>query len=191
MKKKRNRVLKSKQIVWLLVIILICVVGVFGYNYFQRNQVKEEVEKSIEILESGNMEKINELIFSRTSGIESDGQGILVQVFEGIDISIVGIDRDNIELAINTKDLSEFFQDAEESGETYTEDSLLSYLIKYKEESKNNSFIANVPYERVDGNIIIDYDSESLINAMSGGLITSYKEAYQKLLDKYQKEISR
>ena len=136
MKKKRNRVLKSKQIVWLLVIILICVVGVFGYNYFQRNQVKEEVEKSIEILESGNMEKINELIFSRTSGIESDGQGILVQVFEGIDISIVGIDRDNIELAINTKDLSEIFQDAEESGETYTEDSLLSYLIKYAGECK-------------------------------------------------------
>ena len=73
----------------------------------------------------------------------------------------------------------------------YTGDSLLSYLKKYKEKSSNSSFSASVPYERIDGNIVIDYDNESLIDAMSGGLITYYKEAYQELLDEYQKEISR
>ena len=191
MKKSRTKIY-SKKMLWILAIILILAIGIFGYNYFQRNQVEEEVEKSVEILESGDMEKINELIFSRSSEIENnDSEGILAQVFKGIDIKIAKIDGNRIELTINTKDLSQFFQDAEDSGEMYTGDSLLSYLKKYKEKSSNSSFSASVPYERIDGNIVIDYDNESLIDAMSGGLITSYKEAYQELLDEYQKEISR
>ena len=69
MKKSRTKIY-SKKMLWILAIILILAIGIFGYNYFQRNQVEEEVEKSVEILESGDMEKINELIFSRSSEIE-------------------------------------------------------------------------------------------------------------------------
>ena len=71
MKKSRTKIY-SKKMLWILAIILILAIGIFGYNYFQRNQVEEEVEKSVEILESGDMEKINELIFSRSSEIENN-----------------------------------------------------------------------------------------------------------------------
>lgn len=106
MKKSRTKIY-SKKMLWILAIILILAVGIgiFGYNYFQRNQVEEEVEKSVEILESGDMEKINELIFSRSSEIENnDSEGILAQVFKGININIAKIDGNRIEFTINTKE---------------------------------------------------------------------------------------
>lgn len=187
--KKMIEMIKKKKKILILVVLAIGLSSIGGYIFYRNNQVKEVANKSVKILESGDIQQISQLIFEYSSEEQNDSS-ILSVIFAGIDVNVKNVDGKNVNFIVQTKDLSQFFSDAEETGENFTTDSLLNYLKDYREKAEKQTFEASVPYERIDGEIIIDYSNDSMIDALSGRLMTSYQELYKKILDEYREEIS-
>ena len=58
-----------------------------------------------------------------------------------------------------------------------------SSLDKLIKEAPMKEYVVSIPYEKKDGEIIANYRIEEFINAITGGLLESYKEIYTKMLE--------
>lgn len=179
----------------LIVVIIVLVFAVtfvalnldFAKALCKRPLVKEEAEKIVASFEHGDLLSAQELIFGCEANDGQDGemtqallsdQGSIPMVLSRSKISLLGVDSLNntVRYKISSADLSSFFQDYISNG---SQNNIGEYLADYLESA---AIFADaeieVAYHIVDNKVIIEYATTEFIDAITGGLISSYQQLY-------------
>ncbi len=166
-------------------------------------KVKESAEEIILAISNGNMENINQLIFNSSKlkideevtdifdedSNKANNEGILNKVFLRDSIKITKINEGTVEYEIESPNLDDIFTDMLENANKLSTENFLDYLTEYINKAEMKKKNAVVPYIVENGRIVIDYKNSDFINAITGGLLESYKQFYQRMLEEYKKEM--
>ena len=183
----------------LVVVICFCLVGCTK----EEKAVKTMAEEVGITIESGDMEDINDLIFGINesdvvSGMEevlgtgeSDTaqQGILSDIFKRNKIKVNNVSEDIIEYQIEAPDLSEIFVEILNEKKDLSEEQCLVYMREYIGKAELKKVTVTIPYTAEDKEIVIDYQNEEFINAITGGLLSVYRQLYQDMINEYMKKM--
>ena len=151
--------------------------------------MKEYAENVVEIFQNGNKEKIDKLVFGyQELAMEDENQkeGILEKIFKNISIKVKRITGKEIQYEISSPDLSTFFDTLEKENKRLSASEMESSLDKLIKETQRKEYVVSIPYEKKDGKIIANYRTEEFVNAITGGLLESYKEIYAKMLEEWK-----
>lgn len=184
-----------------LVIIAICIT-LNGCGKENR-EIKKSAEEVVTVIESGNIEEINDLIWGmdklggsnelsdivETEKMEIKQEGILSEIFKRNTIKVVNISENIIEYEMETPDLQGIFDVILDGEEMLDEEQLFSYMKEYITQAKIRKIIVEVPYIIQNGEIVIDYQNKEFIDGITGGLLSVYWRLYQEMLSEYMKEI--
>lgn len=178
----------GKKKIWIVLIVLILAISLLGVYFLskERKSVKEYAENVVEIFQNGNKEKIDELVFGyQELAMEDENQkeGILEKIFKNISIKVKRITGEEIQYEISSPDLSTFFNMLEKENKRLSATEMESSLDKLIKETQRKEYVVSIPYEKKDGKIIANYRTEEFVNAITGGLLESYKEIYAKMLE--------
>lgn len=190
--KKRK---KGKKKIWIVLIVLILAILLLGVYFLskERKSVKEYAESVVEIFQNGDKEKIDELIFGYQELAmedekqeEGEKEGILEQIFKNISIKVKRITGKEIQYEILSPDLSTFFDTLEKENKMLSAAEMESSLETLIKEAKIKKYDVAISYEQKEGKIIANYRTEEFVNAITGGLLESYKEIYTKMLEEWK-----
>lgn len=182
----------GKKKIWIVLIILILAILLLGVYFLskERKPVKEYAENVVEIFQNGNKEQIDKLVFGyQEPAVEDENQkegekeGILEKIFKNISIKVKRITGKEIQYEILSPDLSTFFDILEKENKKLSALEMESLLDKLIKEVQRKEYVVSIPYEKKDGKIIATYRTEEFVNAITGGLLESYKEIYAKMLE--------
>ena len=185
----------GKKKIWIVLIVLILAILLLGVYFLskERKSVKEYAENVVEIFQNGNKEKIDELVFGyQELAMEDENQeegekeGILAKIFKNISIRVKRITGKEIQYEISSPDLSTFFDTLEKENKRLSASEMESSLDKLIKETQRKEYVVSIPYEKKDGKIIANYRTEEFVNAITGGLLESYKEIYAKMLEEWK-----
>lgn len=181
----------GKKKIWIVLIVLILAILLLGVYFLskERKSVKEYAENVVEIFQNGNKEKIDKLVFGyQELAMEDENQkeGILEKIFKNISIKVKRITGKEIQYEISSPDLSTFFDTLEKENKRLSASEMESSLDKLIKETQRKEYVVSIPYEKKDGKIIANYRTEEFVNAITGGLLESYKEIYAKMLEKWK-----
>lgn len=166
-------------------------------------KVKESAEEIILAISNGNMENINQLIFNSSNlkideevtdifdedSNKANNEGILNKVFLRDSIKIIKINEGTVEYEIESPNLDGIFTDMLENANKLSTENFLDYLTEYINKAEIKKMNVVVPYIVENERIVIDYKNSDFINAITGGLLESYKQFYQIMLEEYKKEM--
>lgn len=191
-KKRRNKGRRMKQNI-LLCYMLLLVVLCIGCG--RTKEVEKHVHDVIATIETGDMEKINEIIFGyqdvdvdyAIEGVQeaAEYQGILGEIFKRTSITVTQIKDQQIEYEIESPDLSGIFAEILENGNVLPDKEFENYLKEYINQAESKKKNVVVPYNIVDGKIQVNYREKEFINAITGGLLESYQKVYQEMVENY------
>lgn len=219
-KRKRPRKKQKKTKAFTVIIILLALaVLVMAVGFlirpkleflFQKKRIEQAAIVQSEVFMSGDMDRINDLVFSSgdsivsfpdNTGIKQDesvlstwNQGsensIMRILFANTQINVVDITQDTIQYSITSPDFSNFFADCEESLSAISEaqevfDLLNSYSVGVDKVQKT----VNLPYTYNAEALKVEYQSQEFVNAISGGLFEAYAELYNQLINAYREEM--
>ena len=181
----------GKKKIWIVLIVLILAILLLGVYFLskERKSVKEYAENVVEIFQNGNKEKIDKLVFGyQELAMEDENQkeGILEKIFKNISIKVKRITGKEIQYEISSPDLSTFFDTLEKENKRLSASEMESSLDKLIKETQRKEYVVSIPYEKKDGKIIANYRTEEFVNAITGGLLESYKEIYAKILEEWK-----
>lgn len=166
-------------------------------------KVKESAEEIILAISNGNMENINQLIFNSSNlkideevtdifdedSNKANNEGILNKVFLRDSIKIIKINEGTVEYEIESPNLDGIFTDMLKNANKLSTENFLDYLTEYINKAEIKKMNVVVPYIVENERIVIDYKNSDFINAITGGLLESYKQFYQIMLEEYKKEM--
>lgn len=190
--KKRK---KGKKKIWIVLIVLILAILLLGVYFLskERKSVKEYAENVVEIFQNGDKEKIDELIFGYQELAmedekqeEGEKEGILAKIFKNISVKVKRITGKEIQYEISSPDLSTFFDTLEKENKMLSASEMEISLDKLIKEAQRKEYVVSIPYEKKNGKIIAAYRTEEFVNAITGGLLESYKEIYAKMLEEWK-----
>lgn len=185
----------GKKKIWIVLIVLILAILLLGVYFLskERKSVKEYAESVVEIFQNGDKEKIDELIFGYQELAmedekqeEGEKEGILAKIFKNISIKVKRITGKEIQYEILSPDLSTFFDTLEKENKMLSASEMESSLDKLIKEAQRKEYVVSIPYEKKNGKIIAAYRTEEFVNAITGGLLESYKEIYAKMLEEWK-----
>ncbi|MDO4469423.1 MAG: zinc ribbon domain-containing protein [Bacillota bacterium] len=185
----------GKKKIWIVLIVLILAILLLGVYFLskERKSVKEYAENVVEIFQNGDKEKIDELIFGYQelavedeSQEEGEKEGILAKIFKNISVKVKRITGKEIQYEISSPDLSTFFDTLEKENKMLSASEMESSLDKLIKEAQRKEYVVSIPYEKKNGKIIAAYRTEEFVNAITGGLLESYKEIYAKMLEEWK-----
>ena len=181
----------GKKKIWIVLIVLILAILLLGVYFLskERKSVKEYAENVVEIFQNGNKEKIDKLVFGyQELAMEDENQkeGILEKIFKNISIKVKRITGKEIQYEISSPDLSTFFDTLEKENKRLSASEMESSLDKLIKETQRKEYVVSIPYDKKDGKIIANYRTEEFVNAITGGLLESYKEIYAKMLEEWK-----
>lgn len=183
----------------LLVAVCFCLVGCTK----EEKEVKTRAEEVGKTIESGSMEDINNLIFGISQSDVVNGMeeilgtgesdtvqdGILSDIFKRNTIKVGNVSKDTIEYQIEAPDLSEIFVEILNEKKDLSEEQLLEYMREYIGQAKLKKVTVTIPYTVENEEIVIDYQNEEFIDAITGGLLSAYRQLYQEMINEYMKEM--
>ena len=190
---KKRKTEKKK--IWIVLIVLILAILLLGAYFLSKEHksVKEYAENVVEIFQNGNKEKIDELVFGyQELSMEDENQeegekeGILAKIFKNISVKVKRITGKEIQYEILSPDLSTFFDTLEKENKMLSASEMESSLDKLIKEAQRKEYVVSIPYEKKNGKIIAAYRTEEFVNAITGGLLESYKEIYAKMLEEWK-----
>lgn len=174
-------------------VFMLILIGIatFNLNGCGNSDVKDIVNENIEVFMSGNMEDINKILFenqdsSTGSEVNEFENKILSNIFSNSTIKIKKVEKDVVELKVIAPDMKDVFKNLPDSSEEYTEDGLLEYMQEYVGVVETCEFIVDLPYTKDGEEIVIDYRDEDFVNAITGGMLSAYKELYFAMLDEFR-----
>lgn len=185
----------GKKKIWIVLIVLILAILLLGVYFLskERKSVKEYAESVVEIFQNGDKEKIDELIFGYQELAmedekqeEGEKEGILAKIFKNISVKVKRITGKEIQYEILSPDLSTFFDTLEKENKMLSASEMESSLDKLIKEAQRKEYVVSIPYEKKNGKIIAAYRTEEFVNAITGGLLESYKEIYAKMLEEWK-----
>lgn len=175
---------------------IIFLFGVLGMSGCEKNkeEVKDVAQKDADIFMSGDMEKINSLIFDYDEWeadeevkaflgeeTETHESGVVARILSESTIKVEKVTDLDITYSIEAPDLSGIFWDIENIGEI-SEEEFKSYLDNYIEQVQMKKSMVSVSYKKEDGKVVGDFKNEKFVNAITGGLLEAYQTFYQNML---------
>lgn len=225
--KKENRMKRPSPFKILIVVFLLFIIlggtigGLVYYNVVDipvvsdiletlgipRREVSKDSDNAISSLTSGNIEKVNAVIFKEYDAItcsdyaelfetekkeiSSEG-GVLARLFSMAEIKMLDYDSETITYEIAAPDMTTFFsQYSNQTDIIVDEKAMGELLIAYAEEAERKSVEVSVSYLYVGDEFIGNYQSYEFINAISGGLVDAYNTLYSELIDAYRNEVRK
>ena len=116
-----------------------------------------------------------------------DESGIISEIIAQDSIKLKKINDNSIEYELKTPKLENIFQDALEQD--LEDDEIEAYLREYIRTADKDKCNVEVPYTYNDGVFKADYATEEFVNALTGGMIKSYQELVQKMLQEMGTEV--
>lgn len=116
-----------------------------------------------------------------------DESGIISEIIAQDSIKLKKINDNSIEYELKTPKLENIFQDALEQD--LEDDEIEDYLREYIRTADKDKCNVEVPYTYNDGVFKADYATEEFVNALTGGMIKSYQELVQKMLQEMGTEV--
>ena len=187
----------------MLVIVLLSVAltGLAGCGK-QNEAVKKTAQVVADAFADGDMTTINKTIFG-TNEFEVDNalsdiwgeniesqEGVLEHIFEYVTVKVKRTTESTIEYKIEAPDMKNVFLDLSANGADISEDGLLQYIEDYAKNAKRNTTTVSLEYILVDDEPIVDYQNETFINAVTGGLLDAYKSLYEEMMDEYTEGVN-
>lgn len=180
--------------------ILICAVFITLVGCGEKNErVRDAVQILADAFHDDDMKTINGFILgvkeldvdeelSDMWGDTGESQeGILEQIFARVTLKIKKIYENTVEFEIESPDMSKVFTNIKTDLDTITEDKLLQHITDYAESAEMKKTTVSLKYILVDKEVIIEYQDEAFINAVTGGLLDAYKTLYTEMMEEYTK----
>lgn len=187
-----------KKIIFL--IILGCVILLSFTGCKEQNElVKGKAQVIADAFTNNDMETINELIFG-TSKISVDDElsdiwgenyesrdGVLTYIFDLVTVEVKEITDSTVEYKIKAPDMSKVFVDMNANADNLSEDELLDYIKSYAKNAETKDTTVFLEYILVEDELILNYQDDEFVNAVTGGLLDAYKTLYSEMLEEYTK----
>jgi len=188
-----------------LKIHLILLIGVFQIVLIGCSSKAAEVKDNAQIVadafNSGDILDINKHIFGEDvlsideAVVEIWGEtqenkqvGLLSSIFSHDTVTVKQVNDKNVVFEIEAPNMENVFLDISSNlSANYSEEEMLKYIQDYINNTEIKKYNVEVPYSLVDGNVVIEYQSESFINAVTGGLLNAYKQLYLDAIEKTKK----
>lgn len=187
----------------LFLIVLVCVsllTGLVGCGK-QNKVVEENAQEVADAFANGDMATINKNIFGINEfevdeelsdmwgeSIESQ-EGVLEHIFEHVTIKVKKTTKSTIEYEINAPDMKNVFVDLDTNTANISEDELLQHIKDYAKNAETKITTVSLEYIIVDDELIVDYQDEAFINAVTGGLLDAYKSLYKEMMEEYMEGV--
>lgn len=186
----------------ILLTILICVasVSLVGCGSHIR-AAKAHAQEVSGAFASNDMSTINKTILgTNEQGIEdklSDmwepfgqtDEGILTYIFENVVLTVADVTKETITYDIEAPDMSHIIADLKADSSIMTEEDLLQYVRAYAENADTVKATVSVDYSFSNGELIVNYQNEPFINAITGGFLNAYISFYTEMMDAYAEEV--
>ncbi len=165
-------------------------------------------QEAIAVFNNGTSDEMQTLIFgSRTSGSsqdvydqmgsligetidsyssESKDQSFLPHIFSKNTVAVTGSTKKTVTLEVIAPNLEGVFQNLPDDSGSFTEEDLMLYLKDFADKAESKTFTVELPFVTEGKEIIINYQTTDFLNAMTGGLISSYHQLYEELLEEYK-----
>lgn len=167
----------------------------------QNKVVEENAQKVADAFADGDMATINKNIFGINEfevdeelsdmwgeSIESQ-EGVLEHIFEHVTVKVKKTTESTIEYEINAPDMKNVFVDLNTNTANISEDELLQQIKDYAKNAETTATTVSLEYIVVDDELIVDYQDEAFINAVTGGLLDAYKSLYEEMMEKYMEGV--
>ena len=156
---------------------------------------KSEAKKIETAFSEHNIEEINSLIFGvkkseleqeaeEEFGIKFDDQsgndtfnkdGFIARILEKTSVTVVKVEKSTVKYRISAPDMKGSLTDFDEYE---SQENLEKGLIDHISSAPMRETEVDVPFEKIDGNLVFNYRSEQFLDAVTGGFITEYSELY-------------
>lgn len=174
----------------LLIIILLCFTSCSSID----DSLKESADTIVEAFTNGDSTAIEEMVF----GIEQqqiddeassyfkedeDQNGIMSLIIKKTEVSVKKIDTKNsvIIYTVKSPDMSTIFTDLPENINSMSESDIKKHILDRVQNGEKTNTEIKIAYVEEDGNYTINYQTPEFIDAITGGLLTAYKTAYQEM----------
>ena len=77
------------------------------------------------------------------------------------------------------------FTSLKADSDSITEDKLLQYIIDYAENAEKKATMVSLKYIFIDEEAVVEYQDETFVNAVTGGLLDAYKSLYTEMIEEY------
>ena len=188
--KKSKDSMKKK----LIGIIFLCVIGTICYLLCNmQKSIKAESMKIVEIMESGNTKKLEDVLLGKkdfsednewiefSNSITDRNDGIITKIIEESSIDVKKITRKYIVYEITAPELSDIFKEAMEE-ENLTNNNFEEYIDQYIAKAEKINTEVKVEYSYEKRVFQVDYLKKEFLNAITGNLITAYQELIQEMI---------
>lgn len=161
--------------------------------------VKAEAVQAGEIISNGSFNELSELVFGvKKEGIDADlgselelpgyaiGQsGPLEIISKKVTVMLKSINENTAIYEVTAPDMSSLFADLAEVNN----DTIVAVIEEYVDNTELVTRTVELSYTLDNGHFNADFASYEFVNAITGGLLDGYTQAYQDLVDLIQKEI--
>ena len=163
------------------------------------NKVEDTAKEEIQLFNSHDSDKINELIFGKPLEVDSEFQdyftnenkseySVLNEIVNKATIKYLGKDEDTVKLEIIAPNMEGVFEDSAVLS-TNEEKALYNAIKDYAEKANLKTFTIDIGYTDENGETVINYRNPQFINAITGGLQNEYHKLYESMLNSYMEEL--
>lgn len=181
----------------IIALILICISVL---KNIERKSVKIAADEAAAVFSNGDVEEINRLVFGiektelnekirgllEESDDENSQEGIIADLFSRSTVSVNKVGIDTIEFEILSPDMEKVFQNLPGDCTELSETDLAEYINEYADKAEYKEYVVSVYYEKEGSEVVINFQNEKFINAVTGGMIDSYKQLYADAIEEYQ-----
>lgn len=177
-------------------LIIIACVALIGFVSCRKEDKIIEMKTQVitSAFENNDMEMINKTIFGTTEFKvdeellniwEENSQaqeGVLASIFELVTVEVKKTTDTKIKYKIKAPNMKNVFENV---NEKISENELLEYIKNYAKNAETKETTVSLEYILVDDELIVDYQNEEFINAVTGGLLDAYKILYSEMIKEY------
>lgn len=198
--KKKKRMFYGFLGIFAVIIILLLCLYFLGYGKKHR-EVKESAQKLADAFAAGDMLTINESIFGDNEfEIEEElsevwgesveaPKGILEDILGKVVITVKKITKNKIEYQVTAPDMKNVFKEFNMNEGDISKEELMEYIQHYVQNAGTKVTTVSLEYILVNDELIVNYQNEEFINAVTGGLLDAYKTLYSEMLEGYMEGV--
>lgn len=193
--KKKKKHVKVLIILGIVFLVILSAVFFVGYNLWNRIKIKDDIENKLFFVKKGNLEWVElsgadvagELLNTVYGDFSEEDMVFTDMIIANADveyqIGIVTFNSCKVKLKCNSYSVKEYLSYCHSkgiSGNRELTDSFGNYM---KTRQKKYYTEVNLTYHKKDGRWFCDYNDESFLNGVSGGLIEEYQKYYNDAIE--------
>lgn len=107
--------------------------------------------------------------------------------FQHVRIEVKRVGESEIEYEIEAPNMKNVFADMESEDTDISEKDFLQYIKNYIQSAETVKSKVSLGYIVTENQLVVDYQNEEFINAVTGGILDAYKSLYSEILEKYER----